>query len=256
MSTKTLRKRIALVAVTALTAGLVSVVAVPAANAASGDYAASAQTAGSIGLLSAPTFADGKTTMTATLLSTGSLTLTTAATTGYFVVSTGAYISSGTVAASVSGDQKKYTSASGDSFTVVPSGAAGSTFTITGMTSATGTLTSLITVTIAGASVAGVVDPAESGVYWHTSAAEVTADTSGASATTAGGKLYLDLNLADGYGAPITAATGALVVSTTAGANVNLVTSGSATGTFTTLSPLFLNTFLIISSRILIIISI
>jgi hypothetical protein len=37
MSTKTLRKRIALVAVSALTAGLVSVVAVPSANAATGD---------------------------------------------------------------------------------------------------------------------------------------------------------------------------------------------------------------------------
>jgi hypothetical protein len=41
MSTKTLRKRIALVAVSALTAGLVSVVAAPSANAAAGDTAAS-----------------------------------------------------------------------------------------------------------------------------------------------------------------------------------------------------------------------
>jgi hypothetical protein len=235
MSTKTLRKRIALVAVSALTAGFVSVVAVPAANAAGGDYAASAQTAGSVGLLAAPTFADGSTTMTATLLSTGSLTLTTAATTGYFVVSAGAYISSGTVAASISGDQKKYTSASGDSFTVVPSGAAGSTFTITGMTSASGTLTSLITVTIAGSSVSGVVSPADSGVFWVNAASgTATADASGKSAATAGNKLFLDINLADAYATPITAATGALVVTVTAGANVNLVTSGSTAGTFTT----------------------
>jgi hypothetical protein len=40
MSTKTLRKRIALVAVTALGAGLLSVVAVPSANALAGDVTA------------------------------------------------------------------------------------------------------------------------------------------------------------------------------------------------------------------------
>jgi hypothetical protein len=233
MSTKTLRKRIALVAVSALGAGLLSVVPVSSANAAAGDIGSVA----GIGLLSAPTVADGKTTMTATLLSTGSLTVTTkASVAGYFVVSAGGKISTATdTGADLSSDQSTYTTAAAESFTVVPTGAAGSTFTISGYASAGGALVSLLTVTIAGASVAGVADPAESGVYWAGTATDVSADASGGSATTYGLSLALDLDLADAYGAPITAATGALVVTATAGANVNIVTSGgTAKGTYST----------------------
>jgi hypothetical protein len=99
MSTKTLRKRIALVAVTALGAGLLSVVAVPAANAGavasetlgiipniaqadatltSADEAtAGAALNASVGLL---TTAGSGTTQTAVLLSTGAITVVTGAT--------------------------------------------------------------------------------------------------------------------------------------------------------------------------------
>jgi hypothetical protein len=231
MSTKTLRKRIALVAVSALTAGLVSVVAVPSANAGDGDLA---NTTGSIGLLSAPVIADGKTTMTATLLSTGTLKITTTATTSYFTVSTGAYISGATTVASIGGDQKSYTTAGAEFMTIVPTGAVGSTFTVTGYTALAGTITSLLTVTIAGASVAGTPTAADSGVFWTAAGTEVLADASGKSAATATGQLFLDIDPADAYAALITDAGGALVVTVSTGAVVALATSGTTPGTFST----------------------
>jgi trimeric autotransporter adhesin len=241
MSTKTLRKRIALVAVAALGAGLLSVVAVPSANAANEGEIGTSAAAGSVGVLAASLVATN-TTNTATILSTGKLGITsTGGASSYFVVTGGAYISQGITAAAtltnagtVSGDQKSYTSAGANNvFFVVPTGAVGSTFTITGYASDGGALVSQTTVTIAGASVAGVVSPAESGVFWNTSAGEVTADASGASAAAPVTPLYLDIDLADAYGTAITGTTGALVVTATAGANVGLGTSAT-TGTFST----------------------
>jgi hypothetical protein len=83
MSTKTIKKRIALVAVSALTAGVLSVMSAPASYAAAGNatnvnsnttsgapIANDADTAGSVGLLAQ----DGEsTTQTAVMLSTGTL---------------------------------------------------------------------------------------------------------------------------------------------------------------------------------------
>jgi len=234
MSIKTLRKRIAVVAVSALTAGVMSVATAPVANAAAGDYAASNTTINSIGLLSAPTFVDGSTTMTATLLSTGRLNLNTAASTAYFVVSAGGSITSATTSANISADQKKYTSGSADAFAVVPTGAIGTTFTISGYTNSTlATMTSRITVTIAGSSVAGVVAPSESGAWWVANdSTEATADAANANKTTVTGSLYLDVDVADAYGAAITVGTGSLIATATTGAFVSIGTATVATGTF------------------------
>jgi hypothetical protein len=235
MSTKTLKKRIAVIAVSALTAGVMSVATAPVANAAAGDYATANQTINSIGLLAAPTFVNGSTTMTATLLSTGRLNLSTAASTAYFVVSAGGSITSATTLTSISGDQKKYTSGSGHDFSITPVGAAGTTFTVSGYTDNTlATLTSRITVTIAGSSVAGVVAASESGAFWTATAnGEVTADTADENKTTVGTPLFLDVDVADAYGSAITVTTGSLIVTATAGANVAVGTNPTTNGTFT-----------------------
>ena len=230
MSTKTLRKRIALVAVTALTAGLVSVA--PSAYAGAGDGVILTST-GSVGLVGAITGTG--TTRTAVLLSTGTLVLqpTAAAT---FKVSAGAIITSADDIPSISGDQK--CAADVADVTIKPTGAIGSTFTVSvydDTTCATpGALANILTVTIAGSSLAGVPTAANSGVFWHTSAAEVTADTSGASARVPLSQLFLDIDLADAYDQAVNDTGGALVVTVSAGATVALATSGTTAGTFTT----------------------
>jgi len=239
MSKKTNFKRIALVAVAALGFGVLTSVA--PANAANEGEIGTAAAVGSVGVLATSLVATS-TTNTATVLSTGRLGITsTGGASSYFVVTGGAYIADAITAAAtmtkagtISGDQKKYTSgAANNVFFVVPTGAVGSTFTITGYASDGGALVSNTIVTIAGASVAGVPSPAESGVFWNTSAAEVTADASGASAVAPTTEMYLDIDLEDAYGAAITATTGALVVTATAGAYVSLGTSPAA-GTFST----------------------
>jgi hypothetical protein len=114
-------------------------------------------------------------------------------------------------------------------------GAAGSTFTITGYTTPTsGVEVGVITVTVAASSLSGTVSTANSGAFWHTSAAEVTADTAGASAVSPTAQMYLDIDPLDAYKAAVTTA-GALVATATAGANVSLVAVGATTaGTFNT----------------------
>jgi hypothetical protein len=237
MSTKTIKQRIATIAASALVAGFLSITSTPVANAAGGDYASSGQTTGSIGLISGPTFADGSTTMTAVLMSTGKLKLTTAATTAYFTVSAGAKITDATDLVPASGlaaNQESVVTASGEYFTVTPTGAVGSTFTIKGYVSDGGALTSVITVTIAGTSLSGIPVASESGVFFTTDTpSEVTADSSGRNSVVAGQELYLDIDLEDVYGSAVTATTGALVVTVSAGAYVGLGTS-STVGTFST----------------------
>jgi hypothetical protein len=234
MSTKTLRKRIAVVAVSALTAGVLSVIAAPAANAAAGDITNITGTG--TGLIASST-TGASTTQTAVLLQTGTLVITTNSADGFFKVSSGGYITAQTGSGAISNDQQEFTAGgSTDTFTVGvrPGTAPGSTFTITGYTGdTTGIEQDVVTVTVAASSIAGTVSLANSGVFWHTSAAEVTADTSGASAVAPVTQMYLDIDLLDPYKNTVTT-PGALVVTATAGANVNLVTSGTQAGTFNT----------------------
>jgi hypothetical protein len=75
MSTKTIKRRIALVAASALTAGFLSVVAMPAANAADGDLTVTTAS----GVVTLPTLTGGSTTGTGTIALGGSVTLGIAA---------------------------------------------------------------------------------------------------------------------------------------------------------------------------------
>jgi hypothetical protein len=224
MSTKTLRKRIALVAATALGAGLLSVVAVPSANAGAGDIASIA----GVGLLASDSVTS--VTGTATLLSTGTLRVTENDNAGYFVVSAGGLITAAT-AGTISADQKKFTPSGSATFTVTPVGAVGSTFTVTGYTTPTsGVVVDLLTVTIAGTSVAGVMSPADSTVTWVASDGATSAtDVAGANTTTYTNGLFANVQLKDAYAAEVTAA-GALVATVTAGATVAI---GAVTGSGT-----------------------
>ena len=228
MSTKTLRKRIALVAVTALGAGLLSVVAVPSANATAGDL-----TFTGTGLLGSVT-TNNSTTQTATILTTGSLVITTTGgSAGYYVVSAGATISAESGTGTISADQKKFTpSAADDEFTVVPTGAAGSTFTIAGYTTPTsGVVTDLLTVSIAGTSEYGVASPSKSYLSWVENDGDAaTADVANQSSTTYGTGLFLNIQLNDAYSNDITSTTGALVATVSAGATVAI---GAATAAVT-----------------------
>jgi hypothetical protein len=245
MSTKTLRKRIALIAASALTAGVLSVVAAPAANAAAGDGAIDATT-GSVGLIGAltPTIAStpSATTRTAVLLKTGSLVLSTLGDAS-IVVSAGAIITSSTQPADINGSQTCVASAAAETFTITPTGAAGTTFTVTGYdedTCATAATTNnILTVTIAASNLAGVASAADSSVRWDSNstgdAPSAAEDVTNSQAAT-GGQLYLRMNIADAYAQDISDTTGALVITASTGAVLGSVgtTAGSAAGSVAT----------------------
>jgi len=225
MSTKTLRKRIALVAVSALGAGLLSVVAVPSANAAG----AIDSTAGSVGLLAGPSA--GTTTRTAVLLSTGTLVISPDGA-SVAVVSAGASFTGITTggggADTLTADQTcaDFDNAA-DTASIRPTGAVGTTFTVTTYSETTcagaATIVDLLTVTIAGTSVSGQLSVANSTVaFTATDGAAATADVSGENTTTVGTPLFLNVQLKDAYKAPITSTAGALVVTVSAGAVVGL----------------------------------
>jgi hypothetical protein len=245
MSTKTLRKRIALIAASALTAGVLSVVAAPAANAAAGDGAIDATT-GSVGIVGAltPTIAThpSATTRTAVLLKTGSLVLSTLGDAAV-VVSAGAYISTSTQPADINGSQTCVATAAGETFTIIPTGAAGTTFTVTGYdedTCATAATTNnILTVTIAATNVSGIASPADSSVRWDSNStgdAPSAADDITNSSTSTGNQLYLRMNIADAYAQDISETTGALVVTVSSGGVLGSIgtSAGSASGSVAT----------------------
>jgi hypothetical protein len=254
MSTKTLRKRIALVAVAALGAGLLSVVAVPSANATG----AVVNVTGSTGLLAS----DSVTGVagTATLLSTGTLSVTvdgaTDAAQARLEVTGGAIQTAGDDAVIATNqlsvtEKESATDEVDFAVTIRPTVAAGSKMTIKTFGTATGTtVVSQIVVTIASTSVSGVISPADSTLSWVAADGDAAdADVAGESSTTFGTALFLSIKLKDAYGAAITSTSGALVVSVTSGATVALAgTAGDAvggSGTFNTavssLSPSDIN---------------
>jgi hypothetical protein len=216
MSTMTLRKRIALVAVTALGAGLLSVVAVPSANAAAGDGVVDS-TAGSIGLVGA--LAGTGTTRTAVILSTGTLVVSPTGTTAVVKVSSGAKITSATTVSNIKADQTCSVADAAHTVSITPTGAAGTTFTVTTYdedTCATAAVVAdVITVTIAGSSVAGAASVSDSIVRWDSdnATAPTAAESVVNSSTTFGTTLKLYVNLVDAYGQNVTSTTGALIVS-------------------------------------------
>jgi len=178
MSTKTLRKRIALATVAALGAGVLSLVSASVANASAGDitiaangatgaYLTNATTSGSAGLLA--TTATSGTTMTATLLSTGTISLQIASATNGVVTVSGGTIASAYATDNVSAD-RTLAGKNGANYAVNITPNAGATsMTVQSYTGATattattgGTLQAQLIVTVAATSTAGTFNAAES----------------------------------------------------------------------------------------------
>jgi hypothetical protein len=219
MSTKTLLKRLALGTVVALGA---SVLTVSAANATDGDIASITGTG-----IVAPLAGSG-TAQTLTVLATGSLVVATNGSTsdGTYVVSSGAAVTGKGGSGTINASQTQFTpAAASETFTVTPTGAGGSTFTITGYTTtAKSVVQSVVTVTIAASSVYGVVSAAKSYLSWvatSSTARGTKLDTASANSTTVGLPLALEIFLNDAYGNPVTTA-GALTATTSSGANISL----------------------------------
>ena len=297
MSTKTVTKRIALATVVALGAGVLSLVSVTSASAAwnntfggsnnttnpdalagtmniatvgstTGAAAAGSGALGalhdqtSLGLLSWGDVTGGSssgTTQTATILSTGAITLYTTTTKGVLWSVTGGYVSAKDSNTSVSGSlttaafgtvtPTSYSSVvvkpnSGvTSFTVSLYQAGGFTsddtaHLLAGTETDTPSLVGKITVTVGSAAVSGVVSAANSGV-WYTGAVNSTGLTSDSATlsnpgvATTGADLYANIRIRDAYGAALSGA-GLLQASATNGALVNLGTSAPAGGTQST----------------------
>jgi hypothetical protein len=278
MSTKTLRKRIALIAVSALGAGLLSVVAVPSANAAANQNAGTAQDAAetegvlniassnsttgeaatsgtntgnlSVGLVNVSDIAGGLvagTTQTATLLSSGKLTVYTGTTTNekgsLVTVENGTLTCAGTgittaVNSGLTACAGYADGGASDNLSVIITPNSGATsmvvrlYTKASATSAAdhvtssskGDLAGQINVTIAGSSTAGTLSTAKSGAYWvaaHNTGA-ATADATGYTGVTDfGQKLYLSVRIRDAFGSAL-AAGDLVTVSATGGARVKI----------------------------------
>ena len=254
MSTKTLRKRVALGTVAALGAGLLSLVSISAANAAAGDITIGTNgalgavltdgvTGTSSGVLGTPTATSG-TTMTATMLSTGSLAILVEAGTNNVLTVSGGTISSAKATSNISAD---LTLAGGSSaaFSVLVKPASGvTTMTIQSYKTATattstsgGTLAAQVIVTVASTSASGSFSAAKSKI----NTAVVSDTTNGGvdqnNATTGSptvipnrAKAQINITLNDAYGSALSA--GAMTVSSTAG---GLVAFNATVGT--TASP-------------------
>ena len=255
MSTKTLRKRIALVAVSALGAGLLSVVAVPTANAALGNAdnvvanstngvagtgTSASAGVGSIGLL-AETGAG--TTQTAVLLATGSIAVfladdSDATTTASATVTGGRFtaVANGTV--SGTSGASAAAAATGSAFNLIATPNAGATsmvITYSQDTATASTTTVRITVTVVATSAYNKYSGAYSYARWGAGAgADTAADdaTSANSNKASGGVLAGDIALLDAYGNLLTTSNlGMLTATVTAGALVNLGSASVAGST-------------------------
>ena len=261
MSTKTLRKRIALVAVTALGAGLLSVVAVPSANAAVASttykWGTAVNTAPVAGAGGACAYSSSSNTLTT--LSIGTTTLFAAAAdtetdtdTKYFTVAhTSGVVGYFNVAdaaadtdeAKIATNNSKTSVTIGDTTTAVDkdipnslpwvaSGLGKATFALTETVIATGATTTLATFTLnVVASCDNKYDATKSAVQLTTGtigsgATELTtasgvADTSDADKPAWNGAAYIALWLADQYGAVVNSSASYLTATATGGATVS-----------------------------------
>jgi len=182
------------------------------------------------------------TTRTAVMLRTGKLYLSVVGTAAV-KVSAGAIINGATTIANVDSSQTCAVVGAAEFVQVAATGAAGSTFTVTGYdedTCATAaTVGDILTVTIASSSLAGVASAADSSVRWDDDssgdAPSAAADITNSSVAT-GSQLYLRINVADAYAQDISDTTGALVVTASKGAVLGSIgtTAGSAAGSTAT----------------------
>jgi len=277
MSTKTISKRVALATVVALGAGVLSLVSVTSANAAAGTGLLTASTkaptdgisavadkdpavATSVGVLSYSNAA-GQLAQTATMLSTGAISVseTAVASTYSAIAVTGGIISAVNTATVVNSTATLAVSTGGGAFSgmgVVVKPSSGSTsLTITaydglssGATSVSGgTIVGVLNVTVASSSVAGVVSPAKSGIYYANvgtaaGAGALTTDYTTAvysnyvMGTVPSSKVqYAQVQVIDAYGNAVTSTSGLLTATATGGALVALVGGTDAATTTPTL---------------------
>jgi hypothetical protein len=191
-------------------------------------------TTGSTGLVSSTIVSDAyDTTKTAVLLSTGTLKITTTTGTGALVVSAGAAITDATTVGDITADQTCVVMDTTEVATIKPTGAIGSTFTVSTYSEDTcataATLSERVTVTIAGSDLSGTAVVANTRVRWtaDNTASTGVEDTTKA-ATTTGNALYMYVQVRDAYTADVSSTSGALVVTASAGANV-IIGAGSIT---------------------------
>jgi len=239
MSTKTIKQRIALVAVAALGTGLLSVVSVSSANAALGDATevnANATTGVATATTSVGLLAESGegTTQTAILLASGSLSVTGAAggasTTMSATVTGGKFVLAESNA-TISGTSGAYAedSAANSSLSVLATPNAGATSMVIEFykisTAGVSTLTTRITVTIVATSAYNKFATTYSYAYWGSGASDTSAtdSTSSNSSKVNGSTLQGSVGLADAYGNALsTSNTGILTATVTSGAVVNL----------------------------------
>jgi len=252
MSTKTLRKRIALVAVSALGAGLLSVVAVPSANAAvissmnifantaaGGAYLLSGTSSTSQGLVATPTSAlNGTgTTQTAALYANGVILVSTGAATTAQKIS----ISGGTLAApctkTAGGD---VTSAadltscsltagtSGSLFAAIKPNSGATSMVITGYDNSAAAPNWAVTVTVVPVGAAGTFSAGNSNIALTAAGsapATANVDTVGANVAENGACVYLYYDLRDALLLGMSTTTTSIIAKSPAGTTVGITTT-------------------------------
>jgi len=248
MSTKTLRKRIALVAATALGAGLLSVVAVPSANAAvipggitlganvttgTAVLSGTSGTAKSTGLVKISN--NSTTSITGTLINTGKLSVAVDLLSGASATNS-LTVTGGTIVEVVGGTYNAaQTTATSTAQTamgafIVPN--AGSTGMTLQSFNAAGTLLSTAVITVGTSNLTAALSLAYSSVYWGTGSSDtaVTDATASNSNKANAGVCAGEITIADAYGTAIPSATGVVTITATGGAYAKLG-SASSVGT-------------------------
>jgi trimeric autotransporter adhesin len=253
MSTKTLRKRIALVAVSALGAGLLSVVAVPSANATAipGGITLGANVATDASVLNATS---------GTTRSTGVIGITTNSTASIDAIMYTWGTLSGAVDALASG--AAYATITGGYFSANTGGTANAARTkITGAATtafgfyakpsgagtmiiqsfnASDTLVSQATVVVTATNATGAYSPTYTTVYWGAGGGSDTATTDGTSSNSSkanAGVCAGDIKIKDAYAGFLANSTGVVTATVTGGGLVNLdhaSTAGTSAVDFST----------------------
>jgi len=259
MSTKTMKQRIALVAVSALTAGVLSVASAPVANAAVdgdtynwGSAAATLYSAGSGGVCSYSGSTNGLVTLatvggstfqapsaTTAAATTTSYVLTALTGAGYFNVTADATDADTFVTRAINNSKTAVTltADTGDTYVPatiawVPAGVGKATFSLTETTTSTGATTTLATYTLnVVAACDNTYNAAKSAVQLTTGtlgtgATELTtatgvSDTSDADKPAWNAAAYVALWLADQYGAVVSSTSSYLTATATGGATVS-----------------------------------
>ena len=242
MSNKTIKQRIALVAVSVLTAGLISVVSSPVANAAVdvGDIDFASQTGGrNAGICVSTNTAVYGTTVATARVNTDITLVGTGVANGdanYFAISgpavwvstslpSGAQQTTGGLPV-VTASTITNTSDAAGALYVLRTTAVG-TVTVTYATSATAAPTDVLTITSVAACANGVFSPTYSSIMMDSSVDQnASSNTDAVSSATAGSPVFIKLDLEDGNDTQIT--TGTIVATATNGALLTATTSGTA----------------------------